>query len=297
MSGIAFQTYSRMAKSTLTTIETAAAVIREYQAQGYVLTLRQLYYQFVARDLSENTQRAYSRLGRIISEARLYGLLDWDALEDRTRNLETINAWDSPRAIIEASAEQYQRDLWVNQPAYVEVWVEKEALLGVIARTCTDLRVPHFACRGYVSQSEMFNAGYHRLRRALANDRRCIIIHLGDHDPSGVDMTRDIHDRLELFAGDTITVNRIALNWDQVEEYKPPPNPAKQTDSRCAQYMAQFGDEGWELDALEPAVLDRLIREAVLEHVDQDAWQEQADREETDRRTLARIVTSLPDGD
>jgi hypothetical protein len=145
--------------STLATIDQANAIIAEYQADGFALTTRQLYYQFVARGLIENTPREYTRLAWIVCVGRDGGLIDWDAIEDRTREVNTHAAWDSPADIIEESASQYQEDLWADQRYRPEVWVEKEALLGVIERVCTELRVPYFATRGNCSQTLVYTAG------------------------------------------------------------------------------------------------------------------------------------------
>ena len=105
------------------------------------------------------------------------------------------------------------------------------------------------------------------------------IIHLGDHDPSGIDMTRDIEDRIGKVFGASVSVNRIALNMDQVQQYAPPPNPAKVTDSRFEDYLAAFGPESWELDALDPSALVALIEHAVKDKMDPDLWQEKVDEE------------------
>ena len=160
---------------TVAIIQKANTVIVDYQRQGFKLTLRQLYYQFIARDLlpdswidaeynrknglppdTKNTMKNYKHLGDIINDGRLAGLIDWNAIEDRTRNLQTHSSWSSPHAIIRACADQYAVDLWAEQENYVEVWIEKEALVGVIEGICTELQVPFFACKGYTSQSEMW---------------------------------------------------------------------------------------------------------------------------------------------
>jgi hypothetical protein len=149
------------------------------------------------------------------------------------------------------------------------------------------LRVPFFACRGYTSQSEMWSAG-RRLARHARLGQTPIIFHFGDHDPSGIDMTRDIDDRLRLFTGG-LDVNRLALNMDQVEQYSPPPNPAKITDSRAAVYIREYGDESWELDALDPATLAALVRTAVEGIRDKDKWSEAKSKEDEARRLLTAV--------
>jgi hypothetical protein len=223
----------------------------------------------------------------VVNDGRLAGLIDWDAIEDRTRNLRSSPHWSSPRSIVRACADQFAVDLWDGQESYVECWIEKDALVGVIEGICTELDVPYFACRGYTSQSEMWGAAQRLMEREKAG-KKTFIIHLGDHDPSGIDMTRDIQDRLELF-GSTAVIHRIALNFDQVENYSPPPNPAKTTDSRYESYRALHGEESWELDALEPRTIVDLIRDEIEVHIDQDAWEEALSRQQTGRNQLGKV--------
>lgn len=280
---------------TLVMIAKANEIIADYQRQGYQLTLRQLYYQFVSRDLIANKQSEYDRLGGVINDARLAGLIDWEAIVDLTRELTRNSHWDSPRDIMRACAKQYQVDKWDSQPCHVEVWIEKDALSGVIEPTCKTLDVPFFSCRGYTSQSAMWEAGQRLKEKREQGKQELIIIHLGDHDPSGIDMTRDIGDRLALFSEGEVTINRVALNFDQVQRYKPPPNPAKVTDSRARAYMAKHGRESWELDALEPRVLTALVQEAVGKYMDRAAFEEAKQLELSHRAAIAAIAAELPE--
>lgn len=271
---------------SLSVIDAANDICQSYQAQGYDLTLRQLFYQFVSRDLMPNTERSYKRLGSIVNDARLAGLLDWRFIVDRTRKVRSLSHWIDPASIIESAAQSFALDKWADQENYVEVWIEKDALVGVLESCCPDEDVPYFSCRGYTSQSEVWGAAQ-RLMRRVEGGRRAVIVHLGDHDPSGIDMTRDIEDRLAMFMEPhEVTVERIALNSDQVEQYQPPPNPAKLSDSRAAGYISRFGHSSWELDALEPTVLVGLIRAAVGRRRDEDLWQEKVDAEEAEREVL-----------
>jgi hypothetical protein len=269
-------------------IDQANEIIREYAAAGYDLTLRQLYYQFVSRDLLPNTQQSYKNLGSVVNDARLAGLIDWESITDRTRGVEALATWDGPENIVRACASQFRADRWETQPYFPEVWIEKEALAGVFERVCNELRVPYLSCRGYTSQSEMWRAG-RRLGQATKRGKTPIVFHFGDHDPSGIDMSRDTVDRLEMFSGG-VEFKRLALNMDQVQQYEPPPNPAKTTDARFAGYVAQYGDESWELDALEPDVLANLVRDAVSGIIDQEAWDESEQEEEEHRRLLGEVA-------
>lgn len=281
------------ATATLAVIQTANGIVAEYQRQGYELTLRQLYYQLVARGHIENSEKSYKRLGNAISNGRLAGLIDWDAIEDRTRALASYSSWGSPADIIRSAHRSYAIDMWLNQPTYIEVWVEKEALANVVARACAQRRVPHFSCRGYVSQSEMYVASKRLLENTSAG-KDVVIIHLGDHDPSGIDMSRDIQERLELMMGEdwnAVEFQRIALNMNQIRQYSPPPNPAKMTDSRFVDYKRRYGSQSWELDALEPSVLNDLIRATIEPLIDQRAWLEDEEEESRQRQSIGDVAS------
>jgi hypothetical protein len=279
----------RFGAEALLTIQRTNQIAADYAAQGFSLTLRQIYYQMVSRDWIPNNLQSYSRLGDIISDARLAGRIDWNTVVDRTRNLATLAHWGEPQDIINGAANQFRYDLWEDQPTRVEVWVEKDALSDVVRHACQPLDVPYMACRGYMSQSEMWAAG-RRLRQYLRDAQDVVIIHLGDHDPSGVDMTRDIADRLSMFAESDIEVNRIALNMDQIEEFNPPPNPAKITDSRSGPYIELYGTSSWELDAIEPATLSQLIADTVENYIDEDAMAQARDRQDDARADIAILA-------
>lgn len=273
---------------SLERIAVANSILEEYARQGFDLTLRQLYYQFVARGYIPNRQEEYDRLGSLINDARLAGLVDWDHIVDRTRNLRENPHWTSPSSIIRSAALSFQVDKWATQPCRVECWIEKDALVGVIAGICNQLDVPYFSCRGYTSQSEL-RAAAMRMRGYARGGQEPVLLHLGDHDPSGIDMTRDIGDRFAMFMGG-IEVRRLALNFDQIELYDPPPNPAKQTDARFASYVAQHGDESWELDALEPTVIEQLVEDAVRSVIDEEAWEEAEAEEGEGKSVLTRAA-------
>lgn len=274
--------------STLALVEVANAICEQYAAQGYDLTLRQLFYQFVSRDYLPNTQRSYKTLGTLVDRARRAGLMDWDYIVDRTRSLKGNRTYDSPGALIEDVHESFFVDLWQDQAYRIEVWVEKEALAGVIERAAGLRGVNFFSCRGYVSQSEMHAAAMRHVYYRDRLDQDTVIVHLGDHDPSGIDMTRDIGARMRLF-GATPEVRRIALNWEQIEEFQPPPNPAKMTDSRAEGYVDRFGYQSWELDALEPELLSRLITREIDMYRDVIPYDLRVEEQETGRDQLDAV--------
>ena len=126
-----------------------------------------MYYQLVARDYVPNNLRSYKRVQSTIADAREAGLIDWDAIEDRTRTLRGNSRWDSPQQILQSAYNSYKIDMRENQDHRPEVWIEKDALTGVISGVCNELDVPYFSCRGYASASEVWKAGYWRVRSAI----------------------------------------------------------------------------------------------------------------------------------
>ena len=211
-------------QKSLELIRLVNQVVEEYQAQGYELTLRQAYYQLVARGYIPNNERSYKNIGNLINDGRLAGLIDWHSITDRTRNLRSNSHWDNPADVIASARYSYLLNKWDGQPNYVEVWVEKDALVDIVGQACRPLDTPYFSCRGYTSQSEMWSAAQRFISQDYRDNR--VIIHLGDHDPSGIDMTRDIQERLQMFGAD-VYVKRVALTMNQIGTYNPPPNPAK----------------------------------------------------------------------
>lgn len=276
-------------QDALDMLKIANAIIAEYEGQRMPMTLRQLYYQLVSRDVIPNRDGEYSRLGNLINDGRLAGLVSWTAIEDRNRNLMGLSTHASPETAIKSVRASYRIDKWEGQTFRPEVWVEKAALEGVIGSICNELQVDFFSCRGYNSQSEQWRAG-RRFARYISKGQTPIVFHLGDHDPSGIDMTRDNQDRLSMFAGVAVSVQRLALNMNQIEELEPPPNPAKVTDSRAADYIARYGDSSWELDALEPSYIHDLIRDAIMSIREEKKWDAALKQEAEDKLVLDEFL-------
>lgn len=279
-------------KTSMARILQANDIIDEYGDKGFTLTLRQLYYQFVARAFIENSEKSYKNLGKLISNGRLAGLIDWSAIEDRTRAISRPFPWSSPKSILNSAAKSYHRDRWIEQEFRVEVWIEKEALSGVIDPVCRRWDLTSFCCRGYVSQSVQWLAA-----KYLEDlNETTVILHLGDHDPSGIDMTRDIEERLYLLSnGTNFTLKRIALNMDQIDEFNPPPNPTKLSDSRAGEYVSKFGSSSWELDALQPEFIDTLIENEALKYIDVEKRNAILGVEEKEREKIQAFADTWED--
>ncbi len=173
-------------------------IIATYQAQGYRLTLRQLYYQLVSSDIIANKLAEYSKLSNLLKEGRMAGIVDWDAIEDRLRRPDRPACWDGPADIMEQVIKQYRRDRMEGQAIYVEVWVEKDALSGVLKRVTEKYGIPIIVNRGYSSATAMYDA-HNRFVSAGKQGQESKVIYIGDFDPSGQDMIRDITGRLMLY--------------------------------------------------------------------------------------------------
>lgn len=276
-------------------------IIEDWNSKGYSLTLRQLYYQLVSRDVIRNNDQSYDNVGAMLSDARLAGLIDWDAIVDRTRALKALPHWNDPSEIVRGAAKQFNYDLWKGQSTRVEVWVEKDAMSDIVSKACNPLDIPFFACKGYTSQSEMWGAAQ-RINNYQAGEDKCssvVILHLGDHDPSGLDMTRDITERLALFCETdgycAPIVKRVALNMDQIRKYNPPPNPTKLTDCRAQGYIAQYGHDSWELDALQPDVIVALIQKHARGFIDSELFDAEVARQKEARKELLAISDQYPE--
>lgn len=271
------------------------SIVGEYVAAGYRLTVRQLYYQLVARATVENTEKSYKNVTKVVNNAKLAGLMDWDAIEDRTREFIRRTRWESASSIVRASADSFHMDMWEGQKERVVCVVEKEALAGVLERACHTYDVPLLAARGYPSGTVLREFCISDILPAIQTKpmQRVVVLHLGDHDPSGIDMTRDLQERIQLFSDqefDLDELTRIALTMEQIQEQKPPPNPAKTTDTRFARYRRKYGVESWELDALKPDYLDRLVTGHIKKHINKKVWDARAKEVETLRAKITKVA-------
>jgi len=283
----------KFSKSSLTLIEQANSVIEKYQAMGYRMTLRQLYYQLVAADLIPNNLKMYKRLASVLNDGRWAGLVDWDGIEDRNRETVTVSTWDDPKEIMQTVIRAYREDLWKPQDWHIEIMCEKDAVSNIIQPVCREYGVNFTANRGYASASLLYEVSS-RIANKIEDGKSVDIIYVGDHDPSGLDMDRDILTRITtLLEGFSIEVERLALTRLQVDRWNLPPNPAKITDSRADAYIAEYGKSSWELDAIPANRLDDLIREKIREYIDFDLWESAKQEQEYNLTKLKELTKSL----
>ncbi|MEE9364846.1 MAG: hypothetical protein V3U92_19775 [Cellulophaga sp.] len=276
-------------------LDTINKIIEEFRGQGYKLTLRQLYYQLVSRDLIENKDSEYKKLGKLLVKGRMAGVVDWDAIEDRLRK-PYLPYWasDVPDAINDI-LRSYRLDRMENQDVYIELWVEKDALSGVLKKITSKYHINLMVNRGYSSCSAMYDA-YNRLEEQESDDKKTVILYLGDHDPSGLDMIRDIETRLEEFGVNPV-VEHIGITRSQIDKFNPPPNPAKITDPRAKWYIQEHGNVSWEVDALNPETLNKLVSKHIEDRIDMDKFNEMLEREEGDKETLRNFQDKVGEDD
>lgn len=305
---------------SLERIELINEVLEEYSSAGYEMTLRQAYYQMVARGYIPNNDKSYATFGVLVNRGRMNGLIDWDHIIDTTREVKSINHWTSPAQIIRAAHSSFSLDKWKGQKFRVEVWVEKDAAVSIVSGICNRLDIPYFSCRGYTGQAAMWGCAM-RLLDYIQKDKQIpVILHFGDHDPSGIDMSRDIEERLSRFLNthfelddewpewyDSYTwesnqedervigsfiFNRVALNMSQILRYNPPPNPTKLSDSRAKEYLKEHGEECWELDALTPNVVEELITAEVSKYINITKQNEIVGEERTHKKVLEKLMSN-----
>ncbi len=266
---------SRHAK-TIRLIDGAAAILAEHQP----MTLRQVFYQLVSRQVVENSRSSYQSLSKALVAARREGLIPWEWIEDRLRQPRPVAMWDDLADLAKYVVISYRRDVWATQTAYVEVWLEKDALSGIFEDALAPFGVTLNVGRGYDGWDSIHNAA-----ERYGTGEGVTVIYFGDFDPSGEDMVRSLVERLADF-GCRPEMIKVALTRDDIERYDLPPDFTKTTDSRRAAFVAKHGDISVELDALPIDVLKARIVDEVEARMNLDALAEVQATEQTERRAL-----------
>lgn len=254
----AYGVQKRITKKRRQLIESIDAIASEYSAQGMRITVRQVYYQCVSRGIMPNSKKEYEKISDLVADGRMAGLIDWDAIEDRTRYVRANAHWYSPQQIIKDAAEQYRIDTRATQPNYVEAWIEKDSLVSILEQTCSRLDVPCFSCRGFTSITAL-----HEAAERFRDKENAIILYAGDHDPSGLKIPQVITERFTDFEVN-VQLHRIGLTLEQIRKLDLPPFPAKQSDNNFKEYFMNTGlTKSWELDALSPDTLSAMFENAI----------------------------------
>jgi len=263
-------------------IKISNEVLSDFYTRGFTTTVRSLFYQLVSRNVIANTEREYKNLGALVKNARLNGRIPWKYIVDETRPIVSNNHWASPQELLMSAAEQFRVDLRRTQWNIPEVWVEKTALIGVLRQVCSNLDVKLLSVRGNPSVTALHEAD-ERIIDRFRSDQATTIFYLGDHDPTGIAIPKNIGKFLN---SEYATVVRIGLNIDQVNKYNLPPNPAKESDNNYKKYAKEFGPTCWELDALDPDVIIDLVKSSLDSVTDWDLFNAQLKLQEQGRQEL-----------
>jgi hypothetical protein len=257
-------------------VEAALEVFEQYDT---ALTLRQLYYRLVSRQLFPNTINSYKRLSRLMVRAREEGAVPVNCLEDRSRRIlgrgdtNYASAQDFLRrrlASLRESYKEFKLPMWDVQSNYIVVSLEKDALSRLVSDIANQYNVRTFPTRGYPSFTYVQRmAGYIRNR---LKGKPTVVLYFGDFDPSGVDIERDLSERLGKYKAGDFVVHRVALTKDQILKYSLPPMPVKRSDARADNFLASYGNESVELDALDPRTLKLMVAQSIASYIDLDAW-------------------------
>lgn len=268
---------------TLVMLEEARAVL----AENHPMTVRQVYYQLVSRQVIENNRGQYQAVSNLLVDARKDGAIPWEWIEDRLRRPRAVPMWDDLSDFAETARKAYRRDVWATQPAYLEVWLEKDALSGIFEDVLGGYGVTLNVGRGYDGWDSIHNAA-----ERYGDGASVTVLYFGDFDPSGEDMVRSLRDRLGFF-GCVPEVLKCALTLADVTRYNLPPDFTKATDTRRAAFVAKWGDLSVELDALPIDVLrGRLVRE-VEARLDLAALTAVKRQERDDRAGLVHALAGL----
>ena len=270
-------------------IDNANAILAGYSGE---MTLRQVYYQLVANFAYENTEKKYKALSGHLTNARVHGLVDGARIIDRTRQVGRPYGYADLADFMATVRHSFQRSRWQDQPEYVEVWVEKDALAGVFEPVTRSFGLRLAVCRGFPSYPAIRDAAL-RYQREERAGRPLTMLYFGDHDPSGKDIPRSVRDNLADWFDVYVEPQIVALTGEQVDEYDLPPVPAKRSDSRAPAFIAEYGDRSVELDALPPDVLQAMIREAIEEHHNQGIRDGVNDVEKAEQAQLAEMIDGL----
>ncbi len=282
-------------------------VVEEYIMMGIKLTNRQLYYQLVGRDYIPNADEVYKRICTFLKDSRYGGLIDWEAIEDKERIPEKHSEWENLSSLVRGAINSYRLPRWEDQKYYVEMYCEKKAGISVLQPIADKWHIYFGFNKGYSSVSAMYDLAK-RIQEQIEDGKKAVVLYFGDHDPSGLDMIRDIHQRIcEFLIGGEDTIDPlgddeedpnfkivpVALTMEQIEKYNPPPNPAKITDPRAKKYIEEFGKVSWELDSLNALELRKIAERSVLKYLDREKYNAWIERERKEKQALINFGNKL----
>lgn len=281
-----FEVVSDGYKFRAATLAVCLAIMRVFDDVGTPMTVRQMFYRLVSVGAVDKAEKSYRKVQYHLLNMRRHGVVPYTFIADNTRWMRKPNTWDSADEMLTASAASYRRALWTNQPHYVEVWVEKDALAGVIGEITRELDVALMVTRGFPSETFQYEAA----QTIIANNRRskvCNIFYFGDYDPSGLAISDSLERRLREFGADVI-FHRVAVNPEQILTMNLDTRPTKKTDTRAK----NFQGESVELDAIHPNILRQMVRESIESVLDRRELEAVKAAELYEKETLQKAVAS-----
>ena len=280
-----------MQKQSLELLIQVKEIIESYD---FPLTLRQIYYQLVAKQIIPNQQKYYMKLSRLCVIGRDESILPEGAFADRLRQVDKPSSWFNLPDYIETVKYAYRKDKWQEQDAYIEIWTEKDALRGVLTKVTYSYDVPLMVVRGQVSRTAIYES-YERFAEKINEDKDCYLYYAGDFDPSGMSIYHSLVERIKGHgdAGQYVTFKRIALTPEQIKEYRLPSDPAKQADPNYRRFVSEYGDNVVELDSLPPDVLRDIVEHCIAEHIDRELLIQVEETETKERGRLQEFVEGL----
>lgn len=262
-------------------------ILRVFDDVGTKVTVRQMFYQCEVRGAVPKTESGYNQVQSQLVRMRKMGMIPYDWITDNTRWMRKPDTYKSLESFAEYHAKYYRRDLWHNQPDYVEVWIEKEALLGVVQEVTETYDVPLYASKGYSSLTLTYSAAEY-IKSITDKGRRAFIYYLGDHDPSGEDIPLKLEKHMRE-QGAEFTFTRLAVNETQIQEWNLPTRPTKKSDSRAK----NFEGDSVELDAIRPDILKTLVKTAIESHLDKRLLENEKRIEQMEKETLMKTFGAL----
>lgn len=265
---------------------------REILSEENPMTVRQVYYQLFSQGWVDNSQASYKQVVGALVDGRQSGLIPWEHVEDRTRQPREVAQWADLGTFLSRVKNSYRRDVWQDQPTYLEVWLEKDALSGIFQDELREWGVTLNVGKGYDGWASIQEAS-ERFREASERGQNLMVLYAGDYDPSGLHMEQSLRERLAYF-GIRPEWDRLAVDREDIDEHDLPPEPGKRSDSRAEWMVDHFGELiQVELDALPVNVLRAKINDGVREHMDVAALEETREAQGTEREDLAEIIDAF----
>lgn len=261
-------------------------IIDQVNESGGYLTIRHLFYRLVSKGIIPKTETAYRQIIYHTCQMRKQEYLPYSVFADNTRLRRKSKAHNNLTDALEFWSQSYRRELWNNQPYYIELWSEKDAISNIVFDVADEYNVPLMISSGFSSLTFLYNAA-EEIKWHNEQGKFAIILYLGDHDPSGVKASEDVEKKLYDF-GCNFRFQRLAVNEWQIKEYNLPTRPTKES-----KHSKGFEGESVEIDAMEPQLIKRFVREAIEYNIDTKELENVRNAEALEKETLRKVQLNM----